>query len=117
MKHLFLLLTCFVFTFFSCNNDDTDTKAYLNEQATISMDESYEFLVGTFDEHSEIEILQQASNYSQSEITYNQETQQATYVYTPETDFVGMETVELFFRNVLPTTAEHYITIEIEVVE
>lgn len=107
----------FLFSFMSCEKDDVAI-ANLTENTTINNEETYEFLIGRFFDSSVAEIQIEPVNDLISEIKYEEDSQLAYYVYRPKTDYIGRETIKIYFKNFdFQMTGKNYLTIKLEVTD
>ena len=115
MKITKLILFIFCSLLVACGDDDNNATASIEEFAIITNSEVYEFEFGIYSDESIIEIQQHPINFISSEIIYDQSNQKAYYIFQPISNYVGMEIIKIFYQNIDGTSAEHYLTIEINV--
>lgn len=99
-----------------CSEDDEAIATY-PENVTISNDETYSFLLGEYDANTITEIEVQATNYERSEFEKNENTKTVYYVFKPQADYVGEETVVVYTENLIPNSAKQRITFQITITE
>jgi len=116
MKKLFLLFAV-VSIFASCSNDDDASPEVTVLNITIPNSENYEYDLGSLGDEEGAGIYIQAKHYEISETNRNSETDQITYTYKAEQDFIGTDFVEISRSYGWPNTVVSYIRINFEIID
>lgn len=79
----------------SCSKEGNNNDRVIEITINLSNSETYEYVLGQFEENDITEIVSQASHYTISEIVITQNLGFSIYKYKPQTGFVGEDYVEL----------------------
>ncbi len=98
MKKTFVYLTILISVItlnLSCKKDNTIEPVTQTINATIKINQSYQFDLGNFGDEEGAFISKQAINFSSSSVDREVNTGKVIYKYVPKINFVGTDEVEI----------------------